>query len=191
MNEETTSEKGVGTAYVTTSGTKPTQGINGQCALIRTVGWGAGNTAAGTASIVYNVSAGQLYLGKFKDVGETPDYGYQFTSRPSGIKFKAKYEAHKDDDFGSAEIRILDANDNILASNLIHIGTDVSDWSEIFLPLTYSIGAAKAAKIIIIFKSTAHEDGATRSYLKLSGLYGSGEESVGGQLYIDDIELTY
>lgn len=192
MNEETTSSVGVAAAYTTTSGTKPATGVSGQCALIRTVGWGAGNTAGGSLSVVNNVSAGQLYLGKSKGVGQQPDYGYSFKSRPSELVFQAKYAAYKSDDFGSAEVRVLDAAGNTIASNQTNIGTSVSNWSEIKLPLSYPDNAAKAASIVIIFKSTAHSSGATRSYLKLPGFAANAKtESVGGQLYIDDIKLNY
>ncbi len=192
MNEETTSSEGVGAAYTTTSGTKPATGHNGQCAVVRTVGWGAGNTAGGGLSVVNNVSAGQLYLGKFSGVGQTPDYGYKFNSRPSSVTFYAKYAAQKSDDFGVAEARILDAGGNVLASTSIQIGTDKSDWTQFSLPLSYSANAEKAALIVIIFKSTGHSSGATRSYLKLPGFAANAKtESVGGQLYIDDINLTY
>lgn len=192
MNEETTSETGVGAAYVTTSGTKPTTGVNGQCAVIRTVGWGSGNTAGGSLSIVYNTSAGQLYLGRFNGVGQTPNYGYAFSSRPSSIKFNTKYAAYKSEDFGSAEIQVLDASGYVIASNSTTIGTDRSDWGEITLPLSYPANAAKAAKIIVVFKSTAHSNGASRDFLKLPAFAANSKtESVGGQLYIDDIMLNY
>lgn len=192
MNEETTSSVGVGAAYTTTSGTKPATGVNGQCAVVRTVGWGAGNTAGGKWSVVNNVTAGQLYLGKFKSVGQAPDYGYGFNSRPSELTFQAKYEAAKSDDFGSAEVRVLDASGNILASNSVNIGTDKSAWTEISLPLSYSANAAKASTIVVIFKSTAHSSGASKSYLKLPAFTANAKtESVGGQLYIDDIKLNY
>ncbi|MDE6757291.1 MAG: PCMD domain-containing protein, partial [Muribaculaceae bacterium] len=192
MNEETTSSVGVGAAYTTTSGTKPATGVNGQCAVVRTVGWGAGNTAGGSLSKVNNVTAGQLYLGKFKSVGQEPDYGYGFNSRPSELTFQAKYEAAKSDDFGSAEVRVLDASGNILASNSVNIGTDKSAWTEISLSLSYSANAAKASTIVVIFKSTAHSSGASKSYLKLPAFAANAKtESVGGQLYIDDIKLNY
>ena len=192
MNEETTSSVGIGAAYTTTSGTKPATGVNGQCAVVRTVGWGAGNTAGGKWSVVNNVTAGQLYLGKFKSVGQAPDYGYGFNSRPSELTFQAKYEAAKSDDFGSAEVRVLDASGNILASNSVNIGTDKSAWTEISLPLSYSANAAKASTIVVIFKSTAHSSGASKSYLKLPAFAANAKtESVGGQLYIDDIKLNY
>ncbi|MDE6199629.1 MAG: DUF4493 domain-containing protein [Muribaculaceae bacterium] len=192
MNEQTTSSVGVGAAYTTTSGTKPATGVNGQCAVVRTVGWGEGNTAGGNWSVVNNITAGQLYLGKFKSVGQAPDYGYGFNSRPSELTFQAKYEAAKSDDFGSAEVRVLDASGNILASNSVNIGTDKSAWTEISLPLSYSANAAKASTIVVIFKSTAHSSGATRSYLKLPAFAANAKtESVGGQLYIDDIKLNY
>lgn len=125
-------------------------------------------------------------------MGQTPDYGYKFNSRPSSVTFYAKYAAQKSDDFGVAEARILDAGGNVLASTSIQIGTDKSDWTQFSLPLSYSANAEKAALIVIIFKSTGHSSGATRSYLKLPGFAANAKtESVGGQLYIDDINLTY
>lgn len=197
INEETTSEPGSGTfggaAYKALSSTKPdASGHDGQCALIRTVAWGSGNTAAGSISAVDHISAGQLYLGKFNAIGQTPNYGYLFTSRPVSLSFWAKYQAQKSDDYGSAEIRVLDASGNEICSNSIDISTDHGNWEIFTMPLQYPVNAPKAASIVVIFKSTAHPNGATKDYIKLPGFAaGKGTEVIGGQLYIDDINLTY
>lgn len=197
INEETTSEPGSGTfggaAYKALSSTKPdASGHDGQCALIRTVAWGSGNTAAGSISAVDHISAGQLYLGKFNATGQTPNYGYLFTSRPVSLSFWAKYQAQKSDDYGSAEIRILDASGNEICSNSIKIDTGHSNWEIFTVPVQYPVNAPKAASIVVIFKSTAHPNGATKDYIKLPGFAaGKGTEVIGGQLYIDDINLTY
>lgn len=197
INEETTSEPGSGTfggaAYKALSSTKPdASGHDGQCALIRTVAWGSGNTAAGSISAVDHISAGQLYLGKFNAIGQTPNYGYHFTSRPVSLSFWAKYQAQKSDDYGSAEIRVLDASGNEICSNSIDISTDHGNWEIFTMPLQYPVNAPKAASIVVIFKSTAHPNGATKDYIKLPGFAaGKGTEVIGGQLYIDDINLTY
>lgn len=197
INEETTSEPGSGTfggaAYKALSSTKPdASGHDGQCALIRTVAWGSGNTAAGSISAVDHISAGQLYLGKFNAIGQTPNYGYHFTSRPVSLSFWAKYQAQKSDDYGSAEIRVLDASGNEICSNSIDISTDHGNWGIFTMPLQYPVNAPKAASIVVIFKSTAHPNGATKDYIKLPGFAaGKGTEVIGGQLYIDDIKLNY
>lgn len=197
INEETTSEPGSGTfggaAYKALSSTKPdASGHDGQCALIRTVAWGSGNTAAGSISAVDHISAGQLYLGKFNATGQTPNYGYHFTSRPVSLSFWAKYQAQKSDDYGSAEIRVLDASGNEICSNSIDISTDHGNWEIFTMPLQYPVNAPKAASIVVIFKSTAHPNGATKDYIKLPGFAaGKGTEVIGGQLYIDDIKLNY
>lgn len=197
INEETTSEPGSGTfggaAYKALSSTKPdASGHDGQCALIRTVAWGSGNTAAGSISAVDHISAGQLYLGKFNAIGQTPNYGYLFTSRPVSLSFWAKYQAQKSDDYGSAEIRVLDASGNEICSNSIDISTDHGNWGIFTMPLQYPVNAPKAASIVVIFKSTAHPNGATKDYIKLPGFAaGKGTEVIGGQLYIDDIKLNY
>lgn len=197
INEETTSEPGSGTfggaAYKALSSTKPdASGHDGQCALIRTVAWGSGNTAAGSISAVDHISAGQLYLGKFNAIGQTPNYGYLFTSRPVSLSFWAKYQAQKSDDYGSAEIRVLDASGNEICSNSIDISTNHGNWGIFTMPLQYPVNAPKAASIVVIFKSTAHPNGATKDYIKLPGFAaGKGTEVIGGQLYIDDIKLNY
>lgn len=197
INEETTSEPGSGTfggaAYKALSSTKPdASGHDGQCALIRTVAWGSGNTAAGSISAVDHISAGQLYLGKFNAIGQTPNYGYHFTSRPVSLSFWAKYQAQKSDDYGSAEIRVLDASGNEICSNSTDISTDHGNWEIFTMPLQYPVNAPKAASIVVIFKSTAHPNGATKDYIKLPGFAaGKGTEVIGGQLYIDDIKLNY
>lgn len=197
INEETTSEPGSGpfggAAYKALSSTKPdAAGHDGQCALIRTVAWGENNTAGGSISTVDHISAGQLYLGKFTATGQTPNYGYHFTSRPVSLSFWAKYQAQKSDDYGSAEIRVLDASGNEICSNSIDINTDHGNWGIFTMPLQYPVNAPKAASIVVIFKSTAHPNGATKDYIKLPGFAaGKGTEVIGGQLYIDDINLTY
>lgn len=62
MNPLTTSG-GIDAAYTRPCGTLRTTGRSGYGALIRTIGWGSGTTAAGAISVIKNISAGLLHLG--------------------------------------------------------------------------------------------------------------------------------
>lgn len=173
-------------------------GHNGNAALIRTVGYGSGNSAGlGTGNpasgfnVCKNVASGELYLGTY-DNG--PKYsGYDFSSRPSTLNFYYKYIPYgSSGDYGNCQITLMDKDGNIISSNSADI-TEQSSYTLMSLPLTYSPDAPKCAKIMIAFKSSANPD-LTNSK---TWLYGpgnknvSGGEYVGSELYIDDIELIY
>lgn len=198
LNPLTISQYGdaVNTAYCATSGTIPADGVSGQGACIRTIGWGSGTTAAGGISYIKHVDRGELFLGKWgNDIndGLLPDYGIAFASRPSGLSFKYKFTKVKNHK-GYAEVKVLDAAGNVLASNSTEIDSQ-SNYTDMNLPLTYADGAAKAAKLIVIFRSTNSGkpiDGNTlgRSDVNTVSISSSAVHT-GSQLYIDDVTLKY
>lgn len=177
--------------YCTVSGTIPTSDASSgsYAALIRTVAWGKDQTAAGIGSVIYNVSQGELYLGKWNSQNNAPDYGISFSSRPSSLSFKAKYTPKNSNDQGYAEITVKDANGNTIATNNVAISSS-GQYNNFELPLNYTI-SAKAAQLIVKFISTnAGDTYLNRDNLNLSsGL--NRVEHVGSQLYIDDITLNY
>lgn len=190
-------------AYQATSGTKSTDGRNGgNAAVIRTVGWGSGNTAAGIGgggwSTVKHVDRGELFLGDWDGITVTdevlPNYGTPFAVRPNGLTFWYKYTSMKNHDDGYAEISVLDAAGNVIASNSATI-TSQSDWQEMTLPLSYNGHVAKAAKLRVIFRSCQHGKPLDGTSMTRSDIYqgsvSNSAEHVGSQLYIDDISLNY
>jgi hypothetical protein len=206
MNNLTTSTGGSGnswtsyggTAYRATSGTKSTSDAKtgSLAALIRTVGWGSGNTAAGTAAgTCSNITAGELYLGSYNSSTSSPNYGYAFTSRPSALRFNYKYSTVTagNGDYGVAEIKVLDASGNVIASNSVKIAEQGS-YASLTVPLTYEANSAKCEKIQVNFKSSGNSAALTKSstYMTFPAFanYTDGEY-VGSQLYVDDIELVY
>jgi hypothetical protein len=203
-----------GYAYKAISGTIQTDdGHNGKAALIRTVGWGSDNTApaytGGSSTCKYR-DPGLLHLGAERTArpsgygaddngGCGPittsdlDCGIAFTSRPKAMSFWYKYTAKNSNDAGEAEISLLDASGNVIASGKASLGAS-SSYVQKTITLTYAHGSAKAAKIYVKFLSTADAQFLTKSTTNFDyppnrnlsdGTY------MGSQLYIDDIELTY
>ncbi len=162
-------------------------------ALVRTVGWGSGNAAAGSFGTCNNVTPGELFLGSYS--GEA-SYGIGFTSRPSAVEFAYHYDVVTagNGDYASVEVKVLDAAGNVIASAASNL-TEQSSWKEISMPLTYAKNAPKAAKLSIAFKSSANPDAVNQknsTWMRHPGSNNiSGGEFVGSELYIDDVVLKY
>lgn len=200
LNPLTISQRSGNYAYCATSGTKETSDAaeGSKAAVIRTVGWGSNNTAASGLSVVKHIDRGELSLGQW---GPTisddvlPEYGIGFASRPSSISFQYKY-LKKGDYNGYAEITVYAADGSVLSSKSTEIMPQ-DNYTLMTLPLSYTAGAAKAAKISVIFRSSnvTSSLGSKSMFGSNNNLnYGStsgGAEHVGSQLYIDDIQLNY
>lgn len=197
------STKKNGMGYCAASGTdRTTEKNSGQyAALIKTVGWGSGNTAGGNTSSVKHMTVGSLHLGssptQYVDIDpesydSSIDYGYEFSSRPESMTFMYKYLPNNSADYGYVEIWIKDASDNILAKNTEHL-TAQSSYTEKTLSLSYET-AAKAKKICVIFRSSANRDCQSINNKNLSYpafAASKDTQTVGSQLFIDDIKLNY
>lgn len=170
-------------------------------ALIRTVGWGSGNTAnAGSSSnqgfgICQHTTPGELYLGKYNN--GAADYGVPFASRPSGVEFYYRYDVVTtgNGDFGSVELAVYAEGENEpFISKKLELKEQPS-YKQFKVELDYPAGSKKAAKITVIFKSS--DNGAaltnknTTFWTTPGGSNRSGGEYVGSELYIDDVKLIY
>lgn len=180
--------------YNSISGTMRTDDKHGghYAALIRTVGWGSGNTAGGDGSIVQNIDPGYLYLGSYNSTTKAPEFGYPFVSRPSALQFYYKYFS-KEDRF-SVEIVLQNRNGNVITElgKGSFVGNDIDSYTFCKVLMSYKEEYAymKATHMYISFKSGDKTD--KDSLLELPPLANlSDGKSVGSQLYIDDIELIY
>lgn len=179
------------TTYVANSGTiSVTDSHSGSAALIRTVGWGSGSTAAGATSIIKNVTPGELYLGIYDLSSHQPIYGISYSSRPTNVKFWCKYEP-KSSDLMIAQIVIMDANGETIGSANIpesEAGA-IANWTEKTLDIQYTDLEKEPSKMYILFKSGSLTDTNVMDKPSFGNL--SDGESVGSKLYIDDVELIY
>lgn len=167
-------------------------------ALIRTVGWGSGNSASSRTSGQHfgtcdNVTPGELYLGSYSN--GNPSYGRTFASRPSSLSFYYRYETVTagNGDYGTAEITVYDASGNVIASASRNL-TEQGSYALVTMPLSYSAGVGKAARISVIFKSSGNSAALAKDtkYFHCPGVKNvSGGEYVGSELYVDDITLNY
>ena len=144
--------------------------------MVRTIGYGAGTTFSSST----NYAAGELSLGD----------GLEFGSRPSSISFWTIYSAYNSGDEGLAEVSILDAAGNVIASGSINVAPS-AQYEQKTINLTYAKGCGKAAMIKVRFRSSA-----TDKYLNSNGvntLRGGATSGhfTGSYMYIDDIELAY
>lgn len=205
-NAMTTSEGG-NFEYTRISGTISVDGQSGKAALIRTVGWGEGNSAVGTvegAAIMHYADAGLLHLGATRTARpagytgrsgslDTDDLecGIAFASRPSSISFSYKYSAKNSADHGEALAWVMDADGNILSTARTELSAKDA-YETVTLPFTYSRGAAKAAKVYVRFLSTNVPDALTKSNAWFTApKFMIGGPYMGSQLTIDNVEPNY
>ena len=188
---ETFSKIGTGnkrwTRYVANSGTIRTEGYNGgYAALVRTVGWGDGNTAGDDASIINHITPGELYLGSYDS---KQNYGISFSSRPRGFKFKYKYEVKSSDKF-IAEMVLFNGSEEIARTALDESKIEQTQtWTDITVLVPEYKGKQVTSMYIrfVSGKSTSKDD--IIKFPPFANL--TTGESVGSQLYIDNIKLIY
>lgn len=177
-------------------------------ALIRTVGWNKDNAAKGIVGNRWNkpqdnagfgtcknMTPGQLYLGKYNTSTNQPEYGYSFPSRPLAISFYYHYDvvSSGNGDYGTVKIEIYDTDNNIIASADDKL-TEQAAYTKKTLVLSYIPDAPKAARVSVIFISSANKDALSEDtkFWRTPGHNNiSGGEYVGSELYIDDIQLIY
>ena len=182
----------VGCCYVANSGTIPVEGAEahiGKSALLKTVGWGSGNTGGGGASVINNVTPAELYLGTYDLKNHQPVYGIEYASRPTAIRFWCKY-IPKSTDLLIAEMVILDSEGVEIGSATIPTEeAGATEWVEKELLIEYTDLKKAPAKMYILFKSGTITDTGVMDKPGFTNL--SDGESVGSKLYIDDISLVY
>lgn len=193
-----------GMGYCAASGTDQTSEAHGGnfAALIKTVGWGSGNTAGGATSSVKHMTIGSLHLGTsptvFSDIDpvnydDKISYGMDFASRPSELSFWYKYQPKNSSDYGYVEIWLKDSDNNIITRQTTTL-TKTDSYEKVPpIKLSYA-NNKKAVSICVIFRSSGNPNcyQINKDNLAYPAFAASkGTQTVGSKLYIDDIELIY
>ena len=197
LNQLTTSEGGTGTnmfnhkgcRYCANSGTIETTDCasGSKAALIRTVGWGGGNSAVGYDNS-NNRTVGQLYLGSYDSESKAPLYGISFASRPKAISFSYKYAPVEGDRF-VVEIGVYGDENGVetLLASQSYSGDAAESYQTLTIDINYTQATLKANKIYIAFKS-----GTLTTFKKWPDFANlSNGEFLGSELFIDDLKLCY
>ena len=176
---------------------------------LRNTASGRGNSPSSYVARDVNMVAGILFTGDFRaNVGaSTTDDWYErtngkpFSSRPTGMKFKYKYNP-LDGDSWKAKIELWDNNKNVIIKDSIissELQKDVYKNGIINLNYKNDIEYSKCHYIYIVFSSTITEGANMKVNLKKSKyslwvdntLKTYTDPYVGSVLTIDDIELIY
>ena len=205
MNQLTTSEGGTrtdwfnrnGCSYSANSGTLQTvDKSSGEfAALIKTVGWGGGNSAAAVSGMgdCENLTVGELYLGTLNTSNYTPNYGLEFNSRPSKITFDYKYIPKNSKDYAVVVLDLY-SDSQVIYSKKINLYSQGSFINEaINIDYSNHIGK-KVSKISLVFKSSGNSECWDINDTNLTPPPArnlSDGEYVGSQLYIDNVKLIY
>lgn len=205
MNLLTTSEGSTGMGapacgYSAKSGTSPVTGSDahsGTSAMVMSVGWGGGNTAfafAGWRGKCENTTPGELYLGTYNSATRSPNYGIAFNCRPASLSFYAKYVPKNSSDYGTVVMQLIDVNGKVMASyNTKFTANDT--YQKYNIAFSYPVGAPKAARLVLSFKSSGNESCwpfSTSNYDTPPSANASTSRGYeGSRLFIDDITLSY
>lgn len=155
------------------------------CAAVRTVGYGGSTTISSST----DYAAGEIYLGSVSDT--SPNYGAPFASRPKAVKFWWKLSEFRSGDQALASVELVDAAGNVIAQAQQTFGNN-ANFTEATLPLTYSRGAAKAAKMRLKFRSSTKQDSELGSADVCSiPAANTTQKFTGTTFYVDDVELVY
>lgn len=205
LNQLTTSEGGTNTnwfnrngcRYSANSGTIQTNDVNSEnfAALIRTVGWGGGNSAAAISGMgtCENVTPGELYLGTYNVENHKPEYGYAFTSRPMAVQFMYKYIPKNSADWFVVTVEVKDDTGSVIAAKTVTKTGAVAAYTQEVVRLEYN-AIKKAATLSIVFKSSGNAncwEANTDNLTPPPARDLEDGEYLGSQLYIDDVELIY
>jgi hypothetical protein len=182
-----TCSPGTDRAYQANSGTERTTTCYSgtYAAEIKTIGWGSGNTAAGSISVIYNTDAGELFLGTVKDYNN-PDYYYSFSNRPSKLTFYVKYTPKASRKY-SATLAFYDENKELLSSEEYSLSEgSISSYTKREIDISYKYVRVKPTYMKLKFSS-----GDNKSSELDRGSTSRTARHTGNKLYIDEIKLIY
>lgn len=190
----------VPTSYESETASKHLRSYGGQTGLvtnahsgntaaeIATVGWGSGNTWAGSSGSASNKTSGQLYLGTYSS---PIDYGKVFSSRPTYVTFYYKFYSYNNETTAPF-VLLYDESGDVIGEGHLDIISSVNDYTPGKIEIEY-IKNTKAKKIVIVFMSTNSENPETIAVRgSKDDWYGNlDSRHIGSILTVDDVQLIY
>ena len=192
--------------------TLPVQGVSGNGAMMRNVGWdNAGSTppqgtwglsqSLNSLSIpsIANHSVGKMFLGTYsynhRTGVEIYNEGISFASRPSKLTGYYKYIPQGGDKNGVVTISVENRTSGVVTVLAVskYALNPVSDYTYFEVPLTYTVIDKSATHLNVMFASSnkASSSQASESNSIITVDNKSQAVSTGSELYVDMLSLTY
>ena len=144
-----------------------------------------------------DAQVGEVFVGKADNStehnGSHIEDGHAFASRPSSMSYWYKLDCFESDPY-YVEIKILDKDGEVIGSAVKKDGaSSVSSWTQVTLPINYTVTDKKAAEIYVVFKSSASGKKTSRKYTLSRYDYGEGNVTIhaGNVLWLDEVKLNY
>ena len=185
------------TAFNSRSGTRPSASIpNGSKGLssawIMTMGYGYGGWSSPQI-----ITPSELFLGSLINVNHdnntaTKNYGIDYRSRPTGLRFFYKYAPYNNDS-SDIYIQVKGSEGEILGEAKLNQNQAVTSFTEITLDINYDSQYAQLepATLVVVFKSGFNLDVKDYGTGSKTGDNSAEPSHRGSELYIDDISLVY
>lgn len=184
------------TAFNSRSGTRPSSsvpvGSTGETsAWIMTMGYGYGGTSPD------KIISSELFLGTLTEVNHNDDtavknYGIDFNSHPTGLRFFYKYAPYNGDS-SDIYIQVKDVDGEILGEAHLNQSENVDDFREETLQIEYKSEYVKMepSKLVVVFKSGFNSEVKDYGTSSLMGSNSAEPSHRGSELFIDDVSLVY
>lgn len=185
------------TAFNSRSGTRPSssirEGSNGtSSAWIMTMGYGYGGNSGPEFT-----TPSELFLGTLTNIDHSNDtatknYGIDFKSRPTSLRFYYKYTPYNGDS-SDIYIQVKGSNGEILGSANLNETESINSFTECVLNINYNdeYKTLVPSTLVIVFKSGFNTDVHDYETWSLMGSNSAEPSHRGSELYIDDISLVY
>lgn len=148
-----------------------------------------------TSEIVYgDYHYGEIFLGTANDQNEgswsKTSEGHAFTSRPSALSFMHKFDSNGKPYYVS--VKVYDTTGGEIGSGLQNsLSASVGNWTEVTVPINYSVTRQKAGSLRIDIRSSYDSSDNSHRSVTINTLSGSHKIHAGNILYLDNIELKY
>lgn len=184
------------TAFNSRSGTRPSSSVPAgttgvSSAWIMTMGYGYGGTSSD------KIISSELFLGTLTGVNHDDDtavknYGIDFNSRPTGLRFFYKYAPYNGDS-SDIYIQVKDVDGEILGEAHLNQSENVGDFREETLQIEYKSEYVKMkpSKLVVVFKSGFNSEVKDYGTSSLTGSNSAEPSHRGSELFIDDVSLVY
>lgn len=144
-----------------------------------------------------DAQVGEVFIGKADNStehnGSHIEDGHAFASRPSSMSYWYKLDCFESDPY-YVEVKIYDKDGEVIGSAVKKDGaSSVSSWTQVTLPINYTVTDKKAAEIYVVFKSSASGKKTSRKYTLSRYDYGEGNVTIhaGNVLWLDEVKLNY